>query len=103
MLIKQRTIASFARKNFFDDSKVTNLLVDISPPIIQSTSATSGNELDVLFDEPLDKTSSETTSNYTTNNLICAPLTALLDTNDNALVHLRFNSNFAGTPNSQLW
>lgn len=102
MLIKQSTVASFARKHFFDDIEVKNLLVDVTPPIIQSARATSGNGLDVLFDEPLDKTSSETTSNYTANNLTGAPLAALLDANDNALVHLTFNSNFPGTPNNQL-
>ncbi len=102
ILIKQSTVASFAQKHFFDYIEVKNRVSDVDAPLILSAKVISGNELDVLFNEPIDKASSETAGNYTANNSIGAPVIALQDANDHALVHLTFANNFPGTPNNLL-
>ena len=64
ILIKQSTVASFSQRHFFDDIAVQTFVPDITPPAIVSATATSSLTLDVLFNEAVDNTSSQTAVNY---------------------------------------
>ncbi|MEP6595663.1 MAG: lamin tail domain-containing protein [Ginsengibacter sp.] len=93
ILIKQST-SSFFKKHFFDDIVVTTYTPDVIPPVIQSVTATSINTLDILFNESVDFTTSQTTGNYVADNGIGSPASAITDVANTALVHLTFGSNF---------
>jgi len=88
-LIKQST-AGFFQKHFFDDIEITNYVPDSIPPSIQSATAISTTALDVLFDEPVETISSQLISNYSANNNLSTPLTALQDATNASLLHLTF-------------
>ena len=98
LYIKQST-ASFFKKHYFDDFVVKPYAPDITPPAIQSVSVISANMLDVLFNEPVDVTSAETTINYFVNNGIGSPSMATVDAANDSLVHLGFASNFPNRTN----
>jgi hypothetical protein len=101
ILVRQST-ASFIQKHFFDDIEVKEIVPDITPPVVQNAKAVSGNELDVFFNEPLDNISSQVAANYSVNNGIGSPLTAMLDAFDHTIVHLSFSNSLPGLPNNQL-
>ena len=90
------------QKYFLNDSKVKPFLSYAIAPVIQSTTVISAYELDVLFDQPLESTSSQEKNNYVVNNSINSPATALLDAINPALVHLTFTNNFPNGKNCQL-
>jgi hypothetical protein len=99
-LIKQST-SSFFQKHYFDDITVQPYSPDVTPPAIQSAIATSTTTIDVLFSEPVTTITAQTVSNYSANNGIGSPVTALLDATNNALVHLTFSTPFPnGTTNA---
>jgi hypothetical protein len=91
--IRQST-SSFFQRHFFDDISVTDYVPDQSAPAIQSTTATSINTADVLFNEPLDLATSQNTSGYLLSNGLGMASTASRDASNNALVHLGFASSF---------
>jgi len=91
--IRQST-ASFFQRHFFDDIVVQPYVPDITPPAIQSITATAANSIDVLFNEPVDATTAQTLTNYTVNNSIGNPATAVRDATNIALVKLTFANNF---------
>lgn len=101
-LVKQSTVASFAQRHFFDDIVIKDFVPDVTPPVLQSATVVSINSLDVLFNEALDPTSAAAFSNYSVNNSIGLPATAILDATNKALVHLTFASNFADGIANQL-
>ena len=101
-LIKQSAVVSFAQKHFFDDIEVKVYVPDLTPPVVQTLTALSANALDVLFNEPLDISSSQTSLNYTGSNFVGTPATAVLDAANNALVHLTFATPFTSGFNYQL-
>lgn len=79
--------------NFFlDDVYLGPPVVDLTPPAILSATALSATQIDVLFTEPLDQSSSENVLNYSVNNGIGQPITAQRDAVNLALVHLSVNS-----------
>lgn len=91
--VKQST-ASFFQRHFFDDFEVKPYVPDITPPSIVSVTATSANNVDVLFSEPVHLSTSQTLSNYSVNNGIGNPATAIRDASNNSLVHLTFANSF---------
>ena len=93
LLIKQST-ASFFQKHFFDDIEIKNYVPDIIPPVIESVIAISSTAVDLLFNEPLETTSSELVTNYSANNNLGNPVTALQDATNPSLVHLTFATEF---------
>jgi hypothetical protein len=101
ILVKQST-ASFFQRHFFDDIEVKAFVPDVTPPTIVSTSATSINTLDVLFNEPVDLATSQTISNYVVNTGIGSPTLAVRDASNISLVHLTFATNFPLRTNLQL-
>ncbi|HVZ97996.1 MAG TPA: lamin tail domain-containing protein [Chitinophagaceae bacterium] len=88
-LIKQST-ASFFQKHFFDDIVISNYVPDTTPPVIESATATSSSTVDLLFNESLEPSSSQDISNYSADNGLGMPLSAVLDGSNSALVHLTF-------------
>lgn len=101
IVVKQST-ASFFQRHFFDDFEVKTFVPDVTPPAILSTTATSSVTVDILFNEPVEKVSSEVRSNYIVNNGIGMPVTAIQDAINTALVHLVFNSLFINGTHYQL-
>ena len=101
IVVKQST-ASFFQRHFFDDFEVKTFVPDVTPPAILSTTATSSVTVDILFNEPVEKGSSEVRLNYIVNNGIGMPVTAIQDAINTALVHLVFNSSFINGTHYQL-
>ncbi len=80
----------------FDDFVVTGTApIDNTPPSLDTVIVTSSITLDVQFNEPLDLTSAQTASNFTVNNGIGNPTTAVRDASDFSLVHLTFSTPFS--------
>jgi hypothetical protein len=91
--VRQST-ASFFQRHFIDDIEVKTYVPDITPPAILSVIATSANTVDVLFNEPVQLSSSQATGNYSVNNGVGNPATATRNAGNNALVQLSFANNF---------
>lgn len=81
-------------KFFFNDFVISGgPILDIDPPTIDSIAVISATQLDVYFNEDVETSSSQTTSNYTLNNGINSPSNAILDGSNALLVHLTFSGN----------
>lgn len=85
---------TYSTKYYLDDVYVGAQIVDITAPTLLSASVISNTEVDVLFDEALDITTSQNTANYNVNNGVGTPVTATLDGSNAALVHLVFGTGF---------
>lgn len=92
-LVKQSS-SGFFQKHFFDDIQISQFVPDVIAPQIQSATAISATKVDVLFNEAVDKISSELFSNYSANNGLGMPSEVILDTTNPNLVHLTFNNSF---------
>ncbi|MCH8318335.1 MAG: lamin tail domain-containing protein, partial [Bacteroidetes bacterium] len=93
ILAKQSTSSSFY-KYYFDDFNVGPIPPDTIPPTISSLTVLSDTTLDVQFSEFVDKTTAETDTNYSVNNGIGNPVSALRDSTDSTIVHLTFDTAF---------
>lgn len=93
ILVKQST-ASFFQRHFFDDITVQPYAPDVTPPSIVSNTIISANAVDVLFSEPVEITSAQSTGNYSLSNGLGAPSSAVRDVTNTSLVHLTFAGNF---------
>jgi hypothetical protein len=76
-------------------------VVDVTAPSILSVTATSSTTLDVLFSEPLDAASANTTANYAVTG-IGTPANAQLDIANPTIVHLSFSANFPSSNNNTI-
>jgi hypothetical protein len=76
---------------WFDDLKIE---LDEYPPKLESVLVADANNIILKFNEALDQTSAENTANYTVNNSIQNPQSAVLDT-DPSIVKLNFANSFA--------
>ncbi|MCY7421893.1 MAG: lamin tail domain-containing protein [Chitinophagaceae bacterium] len=99
--VKQST-ASFFQRHYFDDIDVTTFTPDVTPPAIQSVTATSPKTLEVIFTEAIDKTTAEVAGNYSVNNSLGTPVTATKDANNPALVQLTFANSFTNNVNNTI-
>ncbi len=87
-------------KFFFDDFYIFPLYQDTDAPQINQIEVASEQELTVTFNENLDVITATDILNYSVNNGIGNPNQAVLDANDNKIVHLTFVNNFQdGTTN----
>jgi hypothetical protein len=84
---------SNATKFYFDDIYCGAPIVDVAPPIVLSATATSETTVDVLFDEAVDLTTSQTNTSYNAAT-IGAPINAQRDASNTSLVHLTFGTSF---------
>jgi hypothetical protein len=101
VLIRQST-SSFFQRHYFDDIEIKDFVPDVTPPSIVSANATSANVLEVLFSEALNAPSATTAANYTVNNGVGSPATAIQDGTNPLLVRLSFAGNFPSGQTSQL-
>jgi hypothetical protein len=91
--VRQSTTA-FHQRHYFDDFEVKPYVPDIIPPAILSVIATSPNNLNVFFDEPVDLASSQAVANYSVNNGVGNPSSAVRNASNHSLVHLSFTNSF---------
>jgi Lamin Tail Domain/CHU_C Type IX secretion signal domain/Bacterial Ig-like domain len=89
-------------KFYYDDVYAGPIIVDVTAPSLVSATATSATTLDVLFNEPVDLTSSQIAANYSVNNSIGIPTSAVRDGTNSALVHLTFSTSFVSAQNYTL-
>lgn len=90
--ITQSSAASPINSHFFDNIIAGAIVGDTSSPKIDSVKVISATNLDVYFNEPVDLTTAQNATNYSINNGIGTPLTAVRDVIDSALVHLNLPS-----------
>ena len=86
--------SSNADNFFYDDIDFGDYIFDVTSPEIVSVTAISLNEVDVLFNEPVDQVSAETLTNYSADGGLNTPSSATLDGTNSSLVHLTFASTF---------
>jgi hypothetical protein len=87
------TISS-STKFYFDDFYNGAIIVDTTPPSIVSSTVISSTQLDVLFDENVDLTTSQTLTNYSADNGLGNPTAASRDVSNLSLVHLTWGTAF---------
>ena len=90
--IKQSTAKGPINNHFFDNISISAVIPDVQAPMIIDVLGISNLEIDVRFDENVDRISSETMANYSINRGIGEPSSASLDAVDNSLVHLIFSN-----------
>lgn len=86
--------SSNATKFKYDDFYAGPIQVDNIPPTITSVTAISATELEVVFDEGMDKTTGEVISNYSVDNGIGNPTSVQQDASNLALFTLNFVTSF---------
>ncbi len=86
--------ASNATNFYYDDLYMGPFILDVSPPEVTAVNVISSNQLDIMFNEPVDQTTAETTVNYSVDGGIGNPTTATLDGGDPTLMHLTFVNAF---------
>ncbi len=89
-----QSTASFFDKHFFDDFYVGPIILDNIPPVLNAISVVSATELNLLFSESLDPPSAQLASNYSVDNGIGNPASAVLQP-DQKTVKLSFSKAFA--------
>ncbi len=90
----QQSTPTFHLNHFYDNFYIGPILIDITPPSIVSSTIISNTQVDVLFDEFIDLTSSEITSNYSADNGLGNPIAVIRDVSNFNLVHLTFSTAF---------
>ena len=96
-----QSTSSFFNKHFFADFYVGNIIVDTTPPVLNSTTVVSATEINLVFNENLDPVSTLLVSNYSANNGLGNPATAELQA-DQKTVKLTFFKTFANGIQNQL-
>jgi hypothetical protein len=86
-------------KFYFDDFYAGPIIIDNTPPTVNSVSVIAANQVDVLFSEAVEPVTAQNTGNYSANNGLGNPILALRDAVNSSLIHLTFQQNF---PNGQL-
>ena len=89
-----QSTASFFQKHFFDDFYTGAIIVDVTAPLITSSTVISNTSVDVLFNESVDLTTSQTLTNYSANNGLGNPSAATRDAVNFSQVHLTFANTF---------
>ncbi len=99
--LESMEVSGSAAELLIDDLVVNaDLVVDTTPPTIQSVVAISATQVDIKFSEDVDPTTSQTISNYELDGGISIS-SAIRDIDDNSLVHLT-TSNFENGQNYTL-
>jgi len=73
---------------FFDEVRVDPLFVDKIAPVLQKVTATSADQVELTYDEPLDTTSASNQDNYIIDKNIGKPISAVLIAPDKILLTL---------------
>lgn len=80
--------------NFYFDDFIIPYTTDVTPPSIASISVINSNQVDVAFNEPVEQSSAEDELNYSVDNSIGNPSSAICDGANTSLVHLTFTASF---------
>lgn len=88
-----QSTSSFFNKHFFDDFYVGPIILDNTPPVLSTLTVASATELNLVFSENLDASSAQLASNYSVDNGIGNPSSALLQS-DQKTVKLSFSKIF---------
>lgn len=99
--VRQST-SSFFQRHFFDDFEVKDYAPDITPPSIVSATALSPTVLEVVFNEALQTATATQVTNYSVNNGVGNPVSAIPDAANPLLIRLSFNTPFPNGANLQL-
>jgi hypothetical protein len=83
-----------ATKFYFDDFYNGAIIVDVTAPTIVSSTVISSTQVNVLFNENVDLTTSQTLTNYSADNGLGNPSVAMRDATNLSLVHLTFATPF---------
>ncbi|MGZ4048216.1 MAG: lamin tail domain-containing protein [Bacteroidia bacterium] len=83
-----------ATKFYFDNFYNGPIIIDTTPPAIVSSTIISNTQLDILFNENVDLTTSQMTANYSADNGLGNPSAAARDAVNFNLVHLTFATAF---------
>nr|MDQ3046476.1 lamin tail domain-containing protein [Bacteroidota bacterium] len=90
----QQSTATFHLKHFYDDFYAGPIIVDLTPPTLVSATVISATQLDLVFSENVDLVSSQTVTNYSADNSLGNPVSAVRDAVSLNLVHLTFGTAF---------
>ncbi|MFH0867403.1 MAG: lamin tail domain-containing protein, partial [Bacteroidota bacterium] len=82
-------------KFYFDNIYVGPIIIDTTPPVINSVLVISTTQLDISFSETVSTVTAETITNYSVDNSIGNPATAVKDAGNGSLVHLTFSTAFS--------
>lgn len=83
-----QSTATFFGKHVFDDVVVGPIVLDLTPPSLVNASATSSVNIDLLYNENVDVTTSQTITNYTLNPGNITPSSVTRDAVNFKLVHI---------------
>ena len=86
--------SSNAHSYYFYNFYKGPIIVDITPPAIVSSTVIGSSQVDVLFSESVDLTTSQTLTSYSANNGLGNPSSAVRDAVNFSLVHLTFATAF---------
>ncbi len=75
---------------YFDDFSIGNIVTDTIKPVVSSVNVLNATAIDIKFSEPVEVIAAENENNYSVNNSIGSPSSALRDAGDFSLVHLTF-------------
>ena len=89
-------------KFYFDDFSVSGQVYqDNTPPTLTSINVLSNTQLDLKFSENIKKNGGENTNNYSVNNAVGSPTSAVFNATDSSRITLSFSNAFAnGTVNT---
>ncbi len=96
-----QSTATFFNRHYFDDFYAGDIVQDTEPPTILSLHALNANTLDVFFNEKIDQTTAQTLANYTVDNGVGQPQTAIRQI-DERTVRLTFANPFSNGITNQL-
>jgi hypothetical protein len=97
----EQSTSSFFSKHFFDDIYAGPIILDTTPPVLNSILVASSTEINLTFNEDLDIQSAQAASNYLVDNEIGTPVTAILQP-DKRTVSLTFLNPFGNGVENQL-
>lgn len=84
-----------SRSDLFYFDNIGTPYVDLTPPTLSSITIIADNQIDVKFSDPIDPVTGQTASNYTVDNGIGNPTTAVIDGVDPSVIHLTFSTAFS--------
>lgn len=90
--VKQST-ASFFGKHYFDNIYAGAIVLDVTPPLLLSSTLVSPQQLLLTFNEALDKTTAETAANYSVTQGVGAPISVMQQSNTSQVL-LSFSNAF---------
>jgi hypothetical protein len=99
--VRQST-SNFLQRHFFDDIEIKTFVPDVTPPAVNSVTGISATTASVVFNETVDLTTSQNTANYTANNGLGNPISAVRNSSNTAQVDLTFATPFGNGVINQL-